>query len=413
MKVRSLLASKQLRVSVITLILIIFVFLAINQTIIHITSKTLINEHSQNLSIQQYNKDTGIVFSIIDEKYVLYLIGHNLRYGPLYTKTVLAPNSEILNNEFIPTDKNNEIEDIELEIREYGSKQGVTYESEINDKPMFKSHIPLEHNFSVVISTETIISNFDEQMKIYAVRMYFVSGLTCLVVWIIFLVVKTFLKRNKEKSIYSVNDELGSNIDQIFSSIKEERHDFNNYIATIQSLAASGQLDELQNFTNEIVEETTMINDIININSPVLSALIQAKIQEAINRRITFEHLFIKMECIKVNGVKSMDLVKIVSNLIDNAFEAAEDLEESERYVLIEGYIEGEDICFSVYNKGNPISDVQVEKIFKKGFTTKKSSGKNSGLGLFIVQKSIKKYKGRVTVESNQDGNTFRVVLPL
>jgi anti-sigma regulatory factor (Ser/Thr protein kinase) len=304
-------------------------------------------------------------------------------------------------------------EDVQKVKEAYKTKKEVTLETVINGKPMLKTYTPLDLEFPVVIGITSDMTQIHEYLQEFTNRMYFVSVLSSLVALIILFLIIRYYNRNKEEAVQSVQDVFVGNIDQLFTSIKEQRHDFNNHIATIQSLVAAGQYDELKKYTNEIVGETAIINDIININSPALSALIQAKITQAFDRKIKFEHHIINMDKIPLNAVKSTDLVKIVSNLIDNAFEAVEKLEESERYVLLEGYREGDKICFSVYNKGVPIPVAQVDKIFEKGYSTKKDTGKNSGLGLYIVQKIIKQYNGRVTVDPKEDGNTFKVALPL
>ncbi|WP_375377931.1 ATP-binding protein [Paenibacillus sp. MZ04-78.2] len=54
----------------------------------------------------------------------------------------------------------------------------------------------------------------------------------------------------------------------------------------------------------------------------------------------------------------------------------------------------------------------QIGKMFEKGFSTKKSNN-NSGLGLFIVQRIIKQYKGRILVMPMQEGNKFEIIIPL
>jgi len=268
-------------------------------------------------------------------------------------------------------------------------------------------------NMDLITSNIEIVIKLMKNGEQYVWRMQVVPLITSLIALIILQFVFKYYKRNKEEAERSAQEGFVENIEQLFVSIKEQRHDFNNHIATIHSLVATKQYDELQKYTGELVGEIATLNDIININSPVLCALIQAKRTQAFDRKIRFEHDIINMKNIQLTAVKNTDLVKVLSNLIDNAFEAVEALDETERYVLLEVYREGNYICFSVYNKGTPIQESKAEKIFEKGYSSKKDSGQHSGMGLYIVQKMIKKYKGTITLISKRDGNTFKVMLPL
>lgn len=61
-----------------------------------------------------------------------------------------------------------------------------------------------------------------------------------------------------------------------------------------------------------------------------------------------------------------------------------------------------------IYDSGIGIPKKDINNIFKKGFTTRKSQG----LGLYFADQTIKKFKGKIKVESEKDRYTiFRVYL--
>ncbi|RRJ54752.1 GHKL domain-containing protein [Paenibacillus oralis] len=295
----------------------------------------------------------------------------------------------------------------------YESNREVSFESNINGKDVLKSYIPLHLELPVVVGLVSNTDQIDAYMSTLLSKMQVTIGIATLITVIGLYLISRYYTRSRLAAAESVQDVFVSNVDQLFTSIKEQRHDFNNHIATIQSLVTNEEYDELKKFTKELVGETTVINDIIKINSPALCALIQSKITEALDRKISFDHEMIGMDRISLDVLKSTDLVKIVSNLIDNAFEAVEQLEEIDRIVELTGSVENDRLCFKIYNKGVPIPDAHVEKLFEKGYSTKKEKGKNSGLGLFIVHKILEQYNGRITVDSKQDGNTFSVEIPM
>lgn len=68
--------------------------------------------------------------------------------------------------------------------------------------------------------------------------------------------------------------------------------------------------------------------------------------------------------------------------------------------------------AFSVSDTGSGIDPDLLESIFDPFFTTK-SSGKGTGLGLFIAKRIVQQHNGRIWAENNElGGATFTVVLP-
>ena len=71
-------------------------------------------------------------------------------------------------------------------------------------------------------------------------------------------------------------------------------------------------------------------------------------------------------------------------------------------------------LCLEVQNKGTPIKEELLPKIFEP-FVQEKSagSGGNTGLGLFIVKTIVEAHGGQVSVSSTAvEGTTFKVLLP-
>ena len=74
---------------------------------------------------------------------------------------------------------------------------------------------------------------------------------------------------------------------------------------------------------------------------------------------------------------------------------------------------EGTDVMISVQDNGPGISPADLPKIFTPFFTTKEQ-GVGTGLGLAIVDTIVRKYGGRVDVESGKGtGAKFTVRLPV
>ena len=108
-----------------------------------------------------------------------------------------------------------------------------------------------------------------------------------------------------------------------------------------------------------------------------------------------------------VNG-NALQLKQLAHILIDNAVKYA----ESQSTITIILKKSGDTITFSVNNKGNVISPVDLEHIFDRFYRAEKSrTTKGYGLGLSIAQNIVQSMNGKLTVESTQEnGTTFTVI---
>jgi sensor histidine kinase regulating citrate/malate metabolism len=233
-------------------------------------------------------------------------------------------------------------------------------------------------------------------------------ALCTLVIIAIMGLILWFFRKNKENALKTVQDAYLGNINTLFQSIREQRHDFINHIQTIHSFLQLKRYDDVKNYTNALVGEIRAIGELVNIQDPALIALMQAKLSQAESRGVELEYEFDEMDQLRLSPIKSTDVVKIISNLIDNAFDATTELEPQWRWVKVKGAVRGQQILFSVANKGASIPREIVDDIFKSGFSTK-SAGRNSGLGLHIVKQLVNRYKGSVHVKC-EDGITEFVV---
>jgi signal transduction histidine kinase len=97
----------------------------------------------------------------------------------------------------------------------------------------------------------------------------------------------------------------------------------------------------------------------------------------------------------------------VIENLLKNALDAIEG--KGEITVTIRD--QEKDIQIDVTDTGKGISAVNIQKVFKPGFTTKK---RGWGLGLSLSKRIIEQYhKGQLFVKQSElgKGTTFRIVL--
>lgn len=257
------------------------------------------------------------------------------------------------------------------------------------------------------------ITNFarGEKYLIYTspiiVYLLIAVSLTVLVLFVKLLI------QSRQQAIKSAQDLYVEDINRMFTSIRGQRHDFINHLQVIHSLTQMGKTGDLQRYVRDLVQETQEMSEIVNHNSPALAAFVQAKTAVAVTKGIAFSCELPKRREGDDNSIRTIDMIKILGNLVDNAFDEVILLPADCRFVHASVQYEDGKIVMEVTNRGKALSPEEREKILTPGYTTKKD-GIHSGLGLAIVAERTKHYGGTLDIRSNEmQGTTFRITLPL
>ncbi len=104
-------------------------------------------------------------------------------------------------------------------------------------------------------------------------------------------------------------------------------------------------------------------------------------------------------------------LIIILSNLISNSIRYA-DFQKPEQVVRIEIEVDNKEATITFSDNGIGIHEIHLPKIFEM-FYRAHASSKGTGLGLFILSKTVKRMNGQIDVKSQEmEGTTFIVKLP-
>ena len=106
------------------------------------------------------------------------------------------------------------------------------------------------------------------------------------------------------------------------------------------------------------------------------------------------------------NGIQ-----RILENLCSNAVKYGAENEN----IFINVYSNHDQIELSVNNKGNPLIPPERDKLFlpfQRGPEAAIAGKKGWGIGLTIVKGITEGMKGKVDIETSEDGTTFKIVLP-
>ena len=101
-------------------------------------------------------------------------------------------------------------------------------------------------------------------------------------------------------------------------------------------------------------------------------------------------------------------LIRIITNLVKNALQATEEVENPMVIVAVSSL--NNSLKITVFDNGKGIADEMKELIFEPKFTTKTSG---MGLGLAMIKSIIEAYDGTISFVSEKNkGTTFTVILP-
>ena len=216
----------------------------------------------------------------------------------------------------------------------------------------------------------------------------------------------------KENTVTQTQDVFLTNIESMFTTIRGQRHDFLNHVQVLRAMIERNKMDDFMRYSKDLLGEIDEVNEMIHIGHPAISALIQSKTARSLSEKIKFSYEFTGLSQLK-SSVKTIDIVKIMGNLLDNAFDEAAALPSEQRYVEISGSVENGLFQITVKNPLKTRIDTELYDLFNSGYSTKDKE-RHSGLGLTIVKEYVERYKGKVSVE-NQSGNEiiFRVTLAL
>ena len=198
-------------------------------------------------------------------------------------------------------------------------------------------------------------------------------------------------------------EEAYDQLDGLNREMRAQRHDFMNHLQVVYSLIEMNEPGEAMTYMDKIYGDMQRVSRMMRTACPAVNALIQAKVVEAEQRGAQLRlSIAAKWDDALM---PAWEICRVLSNLIDNALDAALQGPLAPGEVPTVELVLGEDLrswFFSVRNNGPAIAPQLQARIFDPGFTTKKTG---QGMGLFIVSRTIAELGGRITLKS-QDGDT-------
>jgi two-component system sensor histidine kinase DctS len=197
-------------------------------------------------------------------------------------------------------------------------------------------------------------------------------------------------------------------------ALRAKNHEHSNKLHTIAGLIQLGKEQEALRYIFQLDEEEGNVAHYIGdrIQDINLTGLLIGKISRAKELDIAL-HIDPYSEFrIFPEGVTYHDLVIIIGNLIENAFDGLAQIGNRDKRVDISIVQDESYLTIEVEDNGEGIPQEIQKQIFAKGFSTKQKGER--GIGLYLVSSIVERSGGDVEVESTVNyGTWIRVKLPM
>ncbi|MGD9960106.1 sensor histidine kinase [Nocardioides sp.] len=194
-------------------------------------------------------------------------------------------------------------------------------------------------------------------------------------------------------------------------SLRSQTHESANRLHTVVSLIEMGRPEDAIAFATEELQVAQMLTDRVvgAVGDPVVGALLLGKTSEAAERGID---LTITGELPTEHGIASRDLVTVLGNLIDNAFDAVTG--QAERRVRVSLSSTDLVVDIAVGDSGAGLDEQEAAHVLERGWTTKTSAAQDGGrgVGLALVAQVARRHGGTIDIgRSPLGGAEFTVAL--
>lgn len=168
---------------------------------------------------------------------------------------------------------------------------------------------------------------------------------------------------------------------QLYTAQRHKVHDFQAHLNTLQDLLQNQEYDAAEQYLNSVSKEQTDRLFLVNSHHAILDALFNTKATEAIQKRIDIDF---ELNDLSALPFDVSDMVVLFSNLLDNAIEACEKIED-DRGIRVSAVLK-QSFLFSVRNTTLPV------EIKNDTIQTTKPNASLHGFGLSNIKLILNKY---------------------
>ncbi len=252
----------------------------------------------------------------------------------------------------------------------------------------------------VIFMQMYLISFYNDRLPFFIILI----NLLCLLAYFSITIFNMAKTMKLEKATEDLEKEklYNKTLQILHDNIRAFKHDFSNIIAGIGGYVETNDIKGLKKYYRQLLQDCKQVNNLSSlnpdtVNNPAVYAVLANKYYKADNLGIKISlESFIDFNKLHM---EIYEFTRILGILMDNAIEASSECEKKLINVIIRNDPRQNRQLLIIENTYKN-KDVNVEKIYEKGFTTKPN---NTGLGLWEVNKIISKHKNLARYTTKTD----------
>ncbi|WP_192929700.1 sensor histidine kinase [Alkaliphilus serpentinus] len=283
-----------------------------------------------------------------------------------------------------------------------------------NGKLVYPLSLILIFNVIIIYMTFILYKNMRPNDNLDYVSILGMASGAVIFTWLVFMIMRKIMIQNQKELYWTMREKeyqnqraYFGNLQDLITSLKAQRHDFNNYLSTVYGMIQLEKYTEAKKFIMSLVDNVSELNDILRANHPVISSLLNLKYQLAKKENINMVSTISLPEEMELDYI---DLSIIIGNLLDNSIEACKKIQDGEKVIQIEMFNRDEYIVLNITNSKDS-RNLYVKEDSLERYTTK-ADYDNHGFGLSNVKQVVEKYKGIITIEDLDHTFRVRITLP-
>lgn len=267
---------------------------------------------------------------------------------------------------------------------------------------------PIFTLITVIVMTNSMVTSYHEDI----VNVYYVIAIVLIVLnMVVFHLINEILENSqrireadvlKQQSIGQL--ELYNSLRKNYDIQRKRTHEYKNQIMCIDSLLKKKNYNKLEEYINSIFDKLDGQLDMVDTNNEVVNAVINAKYYEALQNDVLF---ILKINDLSHIKVSDEDIVTILSNLLDNAIEAAGQCEIDKRTVGIKLLYEDDVISIAVSNSYKTEPEIMEDGYMR----TIKDDKEQHGLGIRNVVATLEKYNAEYIIDYKNGEFVFSIIM--
>ena len=229
------------------------------------------------------------------------------------------------------------------------------------------------------------------------------------------LYINYILRQKSEDEVRKIKDEqikslsqYSHHMEELYKEIRNFRHDYVNLVSSFDYAIKNNDMKGVEEIYHSVFKKSDErfkssrydIANLSNLDNESLKSVVSLKMIEAQNKGVNIS-IEVENKISALNGIKLIDLLKVVSIFLDNALEAAV---QAEKPSLSFVYFETSSSQIMIIENSTKEKKLNTKSIFNYGQSSK---GIGRGIGLSNV-KEILDFYPNISLQTSSDNHIFR-----